>query len=120
MSTIYPRVLTLTSFTILLSSYESRGSVDGRLHAPQAYSAKAMVTVGSDTFTFAGGRCQVSADMFSVAAGQLTAGEHFELNIPHPARTKDPSASKPTKDGTYTHASVTVIPAGGATSGKRR
>ena len=96
------------------------GSMPGRVVAArQASTVKATATVGSETFTFtAYGVCTATPTAFSIVVGEATKGERFELNIPHPVRASDPMATKPTADGTYTHASLTVIPAGGAMTGK--
>ena len=40
-------------------------------------------------------------------------GEHLELNVPAPVRASAADAINPTKDGTYTNVSLTVIPAQG-------
>lgn len=77
----------------------------------QASGAKASVTVGSESFTFtAYGVCQATSAAFSIIVGDATKRERFELNIPHPVRASDPTATAPKGDGTYTNASVTVIP----------
>jgi hypothetical protein len=75
--------------------------------------AKATVTIGDETFTFQNGGCLIKADSWSLALGVLAKGEHLELNIPHPVRSSAADAVKPAKDGTYTHASLTVIPGKG-------
>jgi hypothetical protein len=78
----------------------------------------ATVTVGDETFTFRSGECKGSGDSFTFMAGDGLKGERFELNIPNPVRARDPTAVKPTKDGTYTQASIQVIPAGSVGTGK--
>ena len=76
-------------------------------------SAKAVVTIGDKTTEFKGGGCLVNADSWSLALGDLLKGEHLELNIPSPLRMKATDVVKPTKDGSYTNASLTVIPGAG-------
>ena len=76
-------------------------------------SAKATVTVGDKTFDFKGGGCLVTADSWSIALGELIKGEHLELNIPSRLRMKATDLVTPTKDGSYTNASPTVIPGAG-------
>lgn len=71
--------------------------------------AKATVTIGDQTFTFQPGGCLIKADSWSIALGDLIKGEHFELNIPAPVRASAADAVKPTKDGTYTNVSLSVI-----------
>src|SRR5688572_32041081 len=75
--------------------------------------ATATVTIGDEKFTFKSGGCLIKADTWSLALGVLAKGEHLELNIPHPVRSSAADAVKPAKDGTYTHASLTVIPGKG-------
>ena len=75
--------------------------------------AKATVTIGDQTFTFQRGGCLIKADSWSLALGDLVKGEHLELNIPAPVRASAADAVKPTKDGSYTHVSLTVIPGAG-------
>jgi hypothetical protein len=86
--------------------------------AGQNGNGKATVTVGEETFTFGSGECKVTANSFTFIAGDGLKGERFEVNIPHPVRSQDPAAIKPTKDGTYTHASIAIIPAGSTGTGK--
>jgi hypothetical protein len=75
--------------------------------------AKATVTVADKTIEFKGGGCLVSDDSWSLALGDMLKGEHLELNIPSPLRMKATDVVKPTKDGSYTNASLTVIPGAG-------
>ena len=75
--------------------------------------AKATVTIGDETFTFQRGGCLITGDSWSLALGDMTKGEHLELNIPAPGRASAADAMKPTKDGTYTNVSLTVIPGKG-------
>jgi len=86
--------------------------------AAQNGNGTATVTVGDETFTFRSGECKISGDSFTFMAGDGLKGERFELNIPHPVRAQDATAVKPAKDGTYTHASIQVIPAGSVGTGK--
>jgi hypothetical protein len=75
--------------------------------------ARATVSLGDRTFTFQGGGCLIKADSWSLALGEMIKGEHLELNIPAPVRASAADAVKPTKDGTYTNVSLTVIPGKG-------
>ena len=86
--------------------------------------AQATVTVGDKTIQFKGGGCLVSDDSWSLALGDMLKGEHLELNIPSPLRMKATDVVKPTRDGSYSNASLTIIPgagqnwhAGGRTNG---
>ena len=71
--------------------------------------AKATVTVGDQTFMFQRGGCLITGDSWAMALGDMTKGEHFELNIPAPVRASAADAVKPTKDGSYTNVSMTII-----------
>ena len=84
---------------------------------PNSPTAKATVTVGGQTFTFQRGGCLITADSWALALGDMSQGEHLELNIPAPVRASAADAVKPTKDGSYTNVSLTVIPAGGTLKG---
>src|SRR5215217_4193774 len=75
--------------------------------------AKATVTIGDETFTFQGGGCLIKGDSWALALGDMTKGQHLELNIPAPVRASAADAVKPTKDGVYTNVSLTVIPGAG-------
>jgi hypothetical protein len=77
-------------------------------------SAKATVTVGTETFTFQGGACRGSVDAFMIVIVDVVANTRFELNIPNSSRTSAPDFVKPAKDGTYTNADVMVLPRPGA------
>jgi len=71
--------------------------------------AKATVTVGTQTYTFQGGGCLIKGDSWAMALGDATKAEHLELNIPAPVRASAADAVKPTQDGSYTNVSLTVI-----------
>ena len=111
-----PHLVAPIVFYVLVGSL-ARGVAPGVL-AGQNGNGKATVTVGEETFTFGSGECKVTANSFTFIAGDGLKGERFEVNVPHPVRSQDPAAIKPTKDGTYTHASIAVIPAGSTGTGK--
>jgi hypothetical protein len=84
------------------------GSASAQL-VPNSPSAKATVTVGTQTFNFQGGGCLIKGDSWAMALGDATKAEHLELNIPAPVRASAADAVKPTQDGSYTNVSLTVI-----------
>ena len=93
-----PRVVVIIAVALLSSA----AGVSAQL-VQNSPTAKAVVTVGTETFTFQGG------DSWSMALGDATKAEHLELNIPAPVRASAADAVKPTKDGSYTNVSLTVI-----------
>ena len=94
-------------------AYTFAAATGGAQIVANSPTAKATVTIGDETFTFQRGGCLIEADSWAIALGDMSKGEHMELNIPAPVRASAADAVKPTKDGTYTNVSLTVIPGKG-------
>ena len=110
------KALTIVGVVVALLAAAASAATQFVANSP---TAGATVTVGDQTFSFKGGGCLITADSWAMALGAMADGEHLELNIPAPVRADAKDAVKPTKDGSYTNVSLTVIPKGGATSGNR-
>ena len=111
MSTIAVRVRVAFVFGLAVTSAVVISASQAAKLSP---TAKAEVVVGDQKFVFELGGCRVETNSFSIMLGDIMKGEHFELNVPHVGRAGEPGAVKPTKDGTYTSASLIVVRKAGA------
>jgi len=101
------RLVILVGVVVMLAGVVKESDAQLVANSP---TAKATVTVGDETFAFQSGGCLIKGDSWALALGDMSKGEHLELNIPAPVRASAADAVKPTKDGAYTNVSLTVIP----------